>query len=260
MKRIKSWGGIFGAVVLILFLGSSVRADIVAQWTFETSQPSGTGQTIGPFSPEMGSGSASGFHMTSTIYGTSTGSTPPNGPPPLGNGSANSFNSYAWSVGDYYQFQVSTVGKQGIGISWDQASTVDGPGHFTVQYSTDGKSFTQFGTVYNVSNNANAWNATTRNPLYTISDDLSAVTALNNQSSIYIRLTDYDTVPAGTGKKVNVAGSDRVDNFTVTASAVPEPSSILLCGLVTLSGSYSAWRCRKNIMSKSNIYTPMTKG
>ena len=63
--------------------------------------------------------------------------------------------------------------------------------------------------------------------------DLSTVTALDDQSSVFFRLVDTSTTSANAGT-VAGGGTDRVDNFTVTATAVPEPSTI---ALLTLGGA-----------------------
>src|ERR1700742_1621680 len=62
---------VVGAVAL------PAHASIIADWTFETSQP----VTAGPYSPEIGAGSASGSHAGASTYST-----------PAGNGSAHSYS------------------------------------------------------------------------------------------------------------------------------------------------------------------------
>ena len=196
----------------------TTKADVLADWTFESSAPT----TAGPFSPEIGAGSALGSHVGATVYST-----------PAGNGSAHSFSSTLWAVGDYYQFSVSTLGFSNVGISFDQASSNTGPGHFALQYSTDGSTFTPFGSNYSVLANASpnpVWNTSTSSSIYTSTIDLSSVAALNNDSAIYIRLVDADTVSAN-GGTVATGGTDRVDNFIFTASAVPEPTTLALSGI-----------------------------
>jgi hypothetical protein len=118
-----------GVVLQCLVFAAPATADIVAQWTFETSQPA----SAGPFSPELGSGSAGGFHVGASTYSS-----------PVGNGSAHSFSSNNWQVGDYYQFTAATTGYQNIHLSWDQRSSISGPGYFDLRYSTDGSNFTTF--------------------------------------------------------------------------------------------------------------------
>ena len=83
------------AVLCVLSVAEMARAVPIATWTFETSIPA----TAGPFSPEVGNGSALGVHAGATVYSS-----------PAGNSSARSFSSTLWAVGDYYQFQVNTTG------------------------------------------------------------------------------------------------------------------------------------------------------
>lgn len=189
-------------------------ADTLAQWTFETSVPT----TAGPIAPEVGSGSALGFHAGATTYSN-----------PVGNGSAESFSSNNWLVGDYYQFSFSTVGFTGLTLSFDQTSSGTGPRDFNVAYSTDGSSFTTFQSYAVLANAAPnpTWSTTTPQPIYTLSVDLSAIAALNNQASVFIRLVDASTASAG-GGTVASGGTNRIDNFTAMASAVPEPGSLAL--------------------------------
>ncbi|MGD0745002.1 MAG: PEP-CTERM sorting domain-containing protein [Verrucomicrobiota bacterium] len=212
MKKIILLTAAFAAVSLVI-----ARADILGDWTFQSSQPA----TAGPFGPEIGSGSASGFHAGAAVYSS-----------PDGNGSSNSFSSTLWAVGDYYQFKVSTLGYSGITLSFDQTSSNTGPGGYNLAYSTDGVNFFNF-TTYTVLANASPntpWNATTYNSAYTFNDNLSAISALNNQSTVFFRLVDNSTVSAN-GGAVGTSGTDRVDNFVVSATRVPEPATTALCGL-----------------------------
>ena len=137
---------------------------------------------------------------------------------PAGNGSAHSFSSTAWSVGDYYQFQVSTLGAPNVALNWDQTSSNTGPGNFILQYSTNGTTFTAFGSQYTVlaNNTPNPlWSATTNHPEFNFTLDLSSITAINNQPNVYFRLVDNSTNSAA-GGTVASGGTGRVDNFTVT--------------------------------------------
>ena len=192
-----------------------LNADILGDWTFETSQPA----TAGPFTPEIGSGSASGFHAGAAVYSS-----------PSGNGSFHSFSSTLWAVGDYYQFEVNTLNHAGVTLSFDQTSSNTGPGGYNLAYSTDGVNFNGFAS-YTVLANASpniTWNTTTYNNAYTFNYDLSAIPALNNQSTVFFRLVDDSTVSAS-GGTVGTAGTDRVDNFVVSAALVPEPATTALC-------------------------------
>ena len=204
------------AIVFGMGLASaSANAATIADWTFESTAPT----TAGPLAADIGSGAALGHHSGSSTYSS-----------PVGNGSSHSFSSTAWSVGDYYQFQVSTAGLANLAVSWDQTSSNTGPRDFLFEYSTDGSNFQSL-FDYSVPANAspNAWSS---NPaayvaLATNTQDLSSVVALNNQASVYFRLVDEDTTAAN-GLPVASGGTDRVDNFTVTASPVPLPAALWL--------------------------------
>ncbi len=197
--------GIALSGAIAVFVGGKAYAinDLLAQWTFETTLPS----TAGPFAPETGSGSATGLHAGSSTYSS-----------PAGNGSAHSFSSNVWAVGDYYQLQTSTSGASTIGIQFDQVSSTTGPRDWKVQYSTDGTSFTDFGTYKVDPNSVPAWSSagpTTPIGIDTYSFDFSSVTALNNQANIYVRLTDTSTSAANNTGTVATAGTDRIDNFSI---------------------------------------------
>jgi hypothetical protein len=213
-----------GVVCLVLATTFSTQAQI-AKWTFETSQPlaaPGAGNWLTNISAEIGTGTASALHAGASVYTT-----------PAGNGSAHSISATNWAVGDLYQFEASTIGFSAIQLEWDQTSSGTGPRDFNLFYSTDGTSFTQFGSTYTVQVNGSpnvAWNATTASSVFHYLVDLSSVSQLDNASTAYFRLVDASTVSAN-GGVVATAGTDRVDNFTI--EIVPEPQSI---SLVLLGG------------------------
>lgn len=222
---------------LILALGCAAsfagiglgRASIIAQWTFETSVPT----TSGPYSPETGSGLALGTHANSSAAYSN----------PAGNGSYQSFSVNNWGVDDYWQFSVSTLNYSGITLSWDQTSSSTGPRDFQLAYSTDGLTFTDFGSPYNVA--AISWVSGSAKTSSSFSADITAVTTLNNQANVYFRLTDVSTISAN-GGTVGTTGADRIDNFTVcgtpAGAAVPEPSTCLAGALLLLPLGVSAIR------------------
>jgi hypothetical protein len=195
----------------ILAAWNPASAATIGLWTFETSPPADlNNSTTSPtFTADSGSGTASGVHASAATDWTT----------PAGNGSANSFSVNTWAVNDYFQFQVSTIGLSDIVLSWDQAGSGTGPRDFQLQYSTDGVSFTTF-TSYTVA--LSTWSAGTPMSGFTHSYDLSAITALNNDSDVFFRLVNNSTVSIG-GGTVAAAGTDRVDNFLI--ATVPEPTT-----------------------------------
>ena len=213
-------------VAVLTCAGQAHAQTVLADWTFETSQPA----AAGPYSPEIGSGSATGVHAGASTYSS-----------PSGNGSAHSFSSTTWAVGDYYQFSTSsTTPFNDLTLSFDQTSSNTGPKDFNLSYSTNGTNYTSF-TSYSILANASPnapWNATTYSSAYHFSYDLSSVDALNGATTVYFRLTDADTTSAN-GGTVASGGTDRVDNVVI--SEVPEPSTYALLAL-GMAGAFVAFR------------------
>lgn len=206
---------LFVGIASIMASVSSIRADILADWTFETSQPA----AAGTFSPEIGSGSIWAVLVSSSATYTS----------PDGNGSAHSFNANHWGVGDYFEFSVSASGHDNLTVSYDQVSSTTGPGLYNFAYSTDNINFTDFASSYMVRSNASpnpVWNMTTGHSIYTYTYNLGSVLVLNNAPNVYFRVIDASTTSAG-GGTVGLTGADRLDNIIVTGTAVPEPGNSL---------------------------------
>ncbi len=217
--------------VLALSTLFSARADILGQWTFELNTPAdlANSATISGIAADVGTGTALGVHASSaTDWST-----------PAGNGTTNSLSVNTWAVGDYFEFQVSTIGFTGLGVSFDQTSSSTGPRDFDFAYSTDGSLFTTV-SPYTVLQNGltpnPSWNVNTSSSAYSFAFDLSGVTAIDEQASVYFRLINSSTTSAG-GGTVATTGTDRVDNFTVY-SPVPEPSTAALFGLGLLACSF----------------------
>ncbi len=212
----------------LLVAVGSVQAQI-AQWTFDSlsfSASNTNSTSLFNVPADVGSGTASSTHATSSVFST-----------PSGNGSAESVSATRWTVGDYWQFQTSTLGDSGIQVSWDQTGSSSGPGRGLLLYSTDGSTFTPVGSDYTILENGTphtTWGGVTRSAFYTFTYDLSAITVLNNAPTVYFRLADDSTISTG-GGTAGTAGTDRVDNFRV--AVVPEPASAVLGGLGLLCWS-----------------------
>ncbi len=67
-----------------------------------------------------------------------------------------------------------------------------------------------------------------------LSRSLSGITALNNQANVYFRLIDLSMTSAS-GGSVGTGGTDRVDNFTI--SATPEPATFVTVSIICVFGS-----------------------
>jgi len=215
---------LFASAVLALALPA--QAFTLAQWTFENAIPDLNNSITSPsVSATSGTGTALGVHAS----GATDWSTP------VGNGSANSFSSNTWAVNDYYEFSFSTVAYKSLMLSFDQTSSGTGPRDFTLAYSTNGASFTNFANYQVLQNSAPAWTGATYAPAYNLTLNLSGVTALDNQTSVFVRLFNASSVSTS-GGTVGTGGTNRIDNFTVTVTAVPEPGTyaLLLAGLAVI--------------------------
>jgi hypothetical protein len=121
-------------------------------------------------------------------------------------------------MGDYYQFQTSTLGLDEIGFVLDHTSSGTGPRDFQFQYSTDGSTFTDFGSPY--MNAGTTWSSGTQSMADTHSFDLRSVTGLNNQANVYFRVANSSTTSVG-GATVAATGTSRIDNVTVFSNFIP---------------------------------------
>lgn len=211
---------------------SSISAQTLSQWTFESSLPNlaaSAGEWITNLTAEAGiaPGVASGLHTAAATYSN-----------PAGNGTADSFSANGWSSGDFFQFVLATTGYQDIGISFDQTSSSTGPRDFSLRYGTDGVNFTSFAD-YQVLQNGLApngsWSSGTYQSAYTFNFDLSSILAIEDEATVYFRLVNTSALTPS-GGAVASTGTDRVDTFTVTATAVPEPAGIFaVAGLLLLA-------------------------
>jgi hypothetical protein len=209
-------------ILSVILVASSIaaQANVIADWTFDTTQPT----TAGPISPEVGNGSATASGLTSI---TDTAGNPSSG---------KSFSGPGWNVGDYWQFEVNASTFQDITLSYDQLSSGTGPGIFKLGYSTDGVNFT-YGSDYTITSTT-AWKSTV--------SDLSAIMGLDGTATVYFRVVDDSTTSEAAGT-VGASGTSRIDNFIVNGDVLtptPEPSSIALSAVGGCAGLLALRRKR----------------
>jgi len=230
------------AVALSGLVPQNANAVTLASWSFDgktlfggatlTSSLMGTGYTA-----EVGVGTMFGIHtVTNSVWSY-----------PTGNGSTSSMSATGWTVGNSsWDFVVSTALHTAIKINFDQISSSTGPRNWKLQYKIGAGSFTDY-TTYNVLANAspNVWASSASNVAYKYSFDLSAVTAIENQSSITFRLLVNGSQPAGTGTAAfPTTGTNRIDNASIEATPVPEPTTLAI--LAAGAGVAAARRRKKN--------------
>jgi hypothetical protein len=222
---------------------SQVRADLVAGWDFQTTTNGGTAVAASPNTPKQytanfGSGGLflNGQNGSSDWFVPATGTT---------NTELNAFSGTAINAGTGFSttttlgalalinqsangksavFRFSMAGFQELVVSYASQRTNSG---FTSQawsYSTDGVNWTDHQTVTNL-------------PLAFATQTLGAITGLDGATDAYLRLTLTGASSA--------TGNNRLDNIQFNATAVPEPTSMLLAGSVALGGVFLRLRRKR---------------
>jgi hypothetical protein len=241
-----------------VLLASSAPAALIAYWDQNTADlDPGAGTAFGyfpgdfPQAANQGSGSLAlaNFDATLVTTGTLTGAydfisnfsgTTLTAQPAIPSGGALSpeggtqlspgvFANNGMSI----LMTVSTLGYEDIQVSWDQRGTSTGFTGRQFAYSTDGVNFTDFGTDTGV------LTSTFVTKLY----DLSAVTAVDNASSVVFRITL--TGASNSSQTAPSTGNNRFDNLTITGTpAIPEPGTAILALLSLAAAGAVTMRSR----------------
>jgi hypothetical protein len=227
----------FACVLVAVLTTSNLHADLVAGWDFQTTANGGTAAAASPNTPKQYTANfGSGAMFLNGLNGSSDWFVPASG---ATNTELNAFGGTALNAGPGFStttsgaaslaivnqtansknivFRFSMAGFQDLDVSYATQRTSTG---FTTQswsYSTDGVAWTNHDAFSTI---AAAFEVKT----------LSRITALNGAADAYLRLTVTGASAA--------AGNNRLDNIQFNASAVPEPTSILLASTVALGGAF----------------------
>ena len=217
------------AVVAATAVATSASAALVAGWTITTAFPTGAGvptgvtYTVGAANDGLQTTGSELWSVHSLAAATYTS--------PAGNGSQYAFSSNNWSIGDYYEARLSTLGYSDISISWDQCRSSTGPATFELVMSTDGgTNFTTLLASYAVLQSGGGaapgtWSSTVYNPIYSLNQ---AAAAADNQAEVIFR---FRSLAAGAA-----TGSNRIDNVMIYSGPIPAPGAIALLGVAGLAG------------------------
>ncbi len=161
-----------------------------------------------------------------------------------------SWSANRWATGDYYQFSVNLGSGfytySDITASYDQNGSSTGPETFYFAYSTDGSTFTKFGSDYGLASGV-TWSFGTPNQGTQLSFDLSSITALNTASTIYFRVVEDSPATGGAinGGNIATTGTDQINNFLVSGALLPVPEPAVLQLSAVGMAAFLAVRRRK---------------
>jgi hypothetical protein len=228
-----------GAMLAMASL-SQVRADLVAGWDFQTTTNGGTATAVSPNTPKQytanfGSGGlfldgqngssdwiVGGNTELNAFSGTTANAGPDFSTTTSGAAALALVNQTA--NGKSAVFRFSMAGFQDLVVSYATQRTATG---FTAQawsFSTDGLTWTDHQSV-----------VPPPAPFGVLT--LNNITGLNGATDAYLRLTVSGATAA--------SGNNRIDNVQFNATAVPEPTSMLLAGSVALGGVFLRLRRKR---------------
>lgn len=221
------------AIVSVLAVSLPAHALTVTQWTFNSAVPDNSTST-GTTSPAFGAGTASLLGgVTSPGFNSGVGSSDP---APGDNSGWQTTNYAVQGAGDKtrgVQFLVSTVGYQGISISYDLRHSNTSSRYEAVQYTLNGSTWIDAATFDG--NAGDTWfNGRTV--------DLSSVAGADNNANFGFRVlatfapSTSQYAVSNPSSTYGASGTWRFD--MVTVSAVPEPATgLLLAGGVLAVGA-----------------------
>ena len=177
-------------VGLFLVVSPICRADVIAQWTFN-SNPADNNKTTGTNSAAVGTGTAVliGGVVSSYLDG-STSSDP-----------APDVDNTCLSTGDYpfisasnktagVEFSASTLGYQNIMIRWDHRASTSASKYYRLQYTWDGVTFIDFYSPVNI---------TKASAFVGITNDLTTIPNVNNNAGFRFRIvSEWESSAIGT--------------------------------------------------------------
>ena len=216
-------GFFLAAMLCTLLLAASTNAQVpILYYDFENNTARTTFENLVEQAVNAGSAPITRSGNTTTISAVAGAGTFNGGAAAGQAATGSNWDSSTTDLGsaatNYYQFIVNTSGFSQISISLDNQASASGPARFGVLYSIDGASFT--GVTTALTGNA-AFSALTV--------DMSSISAIDNQSSVTIRLYAFaGSASDRIGRSAFATGGTlRIDNLTVLAKTVTTSKSLL---------------------------------
>ena len=265
------------ALVVVAAAAASAQADVITDWNF------GSLASVAPYNTATattGAGTAVSLGMTNNYTYTTNGATTgvgavtadditndsPSGTKngsTLGNGNVwrirgaagtgttgstnNGWNNSAPQYSQGAEFDTSTVGYNVSSLSFNWAATTQGVANLQVQYTTNGTSWTNIGSVFTATIDNNT-TGTAGSGFATDTVSLAGISGLNNDANFGVRLVsaynptlgnEYasatSVVSGAPAQYNNNSGNWRIADVQIdgTAAPVPLPASawMMLSGL-----------------------------
>lgn len=204
------------------------QAAVVAYWNFNslnipTASAPGSGGVPTTIAADQGTGSISLSGWTGLVddFAGSTLNA-------LNSDASGASLSLVSSTGNnsFIEISFSMAGLRDLAITFDTRGTSTGYDSGIWSYSTNGSTFFDFG----------AQTATRSTTFATTGPGVTA--SLNNASTAFLRYTLNGATTTG--------GNNRIDNLQLNATAVPEPSSLAVLGLIGAAGVVARRRRAKS--------------
>ncbi len=226
MKRLLS---LMMGLCLLTSMAATSQADLVSYYNFNslsitTASAPGSGGVPTSISADQGSGTLSLSGWTGLVddFAGSTINA-------LSGDSAEESLSLVGNTGNdsFIQLSADLSDLMNPIITFATRGTSSGFSTGTWSWSIDGINFS------NLAGNT----ATTSTTFALATADFTGVAALTNAATASFRYTLTGAT--------STSGNNRIDNLQINASAVPEPTSMLLASIAGVSGGVGAWRRRK---------------
>jgi hypothetical protein len=201
------------AIMGVVLFNRPAAATVIADWTFDNDigaiNSVATGMNSASVLPKVGAGTGKGYHSNSSTQWTAA----------AGGNPGTAFQSIYWSVNDYWEFDFNSAGYTSLTLSFDQYSSGSGPKSFQVETSTNGSTWNDLGSVYNLP----------------VASWVSEGSFTLPGGTVGVRLVDTSTTSTQ-GTPVSAAGMNRVDNVLISGSlvTVPEPASLTILAVAAL--------------------------
>ena len=202
-------------LVGLSFITTTAKAEVIAYWNFNslsiaTASAPGTGGVPTTIAADQGSGTLSLADWTGLVddfVGSTLNAL--NGDP--GEESLSLISNAG--NGSFIQVSFSMAGFTDLEVSFATRGTSSGFDAGQWSYSTDGTTFFDFGG-----------NTATRVGSFAIAS-AGTTNGLDNVSTAFLRYTLDGATTA--------SGNNRIDNLQLNATAIPEPSSLAVLGLIS---------------------------